>query len=83
MLQQMLNDIGFDAKLDATGMACPLPMAKTKQTLSNLNSTNKLLVITTDPSFAIDCRVYVRQSGNKLLKSWQAGEEFYFLLRKS
>ena len=79
----MQPDLGFDAKLDTTGLHCPFPLAQTKQLLNNLSSKQKLLVITSDPSFAIDCNVYIRQSGNKLLKSWQEGENFYYLLSKS
>ncbi len=40
-------------------------------------------MITTDPSFAIDCKVYIRQSGHKLLQSWQNGEQYYYILKKS
>ena len=77
------SDLNFDIKLDTTGLYCPLPILETKQTISNLTSKKKLLVITSDPSFDIDCKVYLRQSGNKLLKSWQVGEKFYYLLIKS
>ena len=73
----------FDIKLDTVGLHCPLPILKTKQAMSKLNSQKVLLVVTSDPSFAIDCEVYIRQSGNKLLKSWQEGKEFYYLLSKS
>ena len=78
----MMHDICFDTKLDTTGLHCPLPIAKTKQTISKLENEKKLLVITTDPSFDIDCKVYIRQSGNKLLKSWQEDKKFYYLLSK-
>lgn len=78
-----MSGLNFDIKLDTTGLHCPLPIAKTKQTISELPSKKKVLVITSDPSFDIDCKVYIRQSGNKLLKSWQEGKEFYYLLSKS
>jgi tRNA 2-thiouridine synthesizing protein A len=77
----MLN-LNFDVKLDITGLYCPLPILKTKQVISNLTNNKRLLVITSDPSFYIDCKVYLRQSGNKLLKSWQVGRKFYYLLSK-
>lgn len=78
-----MSDLKFDIKLDTTGLHCPLPIAKTKQTVSELASKKRVLVITSDPSFDIDCKVYIRQSGNKLLKSWKEGKEFYYLLIKS
>ena len=78
----MRSDICFDAKLDTSGLHCPLPIAHTKQIISKLGNNQVLLVITTDPSFDIDCKVYIRQSGNKLLKSWLDGKKFYYLLQK-
>jgi TusA-related sulfurtransferase len=78
----MTSDLVFDIKLDTTGLYCPFPIAQTKQIISKLENKKKLLVITSDPSFDIDCRVYIRQSGNKLLKSWQEDKKFYYLLSK-
>ena len=77
-----MGDVTFDLKVDTTGLYCPLPIAKTKQAISELASQKRVLVVTSDPSFDIDCKVYIRQSGNKLLKSWQEGKEFYYLLSK-
>lgn len=78
----MCSNVCFDVKLDTTGMHCPVPITMTKQTISKLENKKVLLVITSDPSFEIDCKVYIRQSGNKLLKSWQEGKKFYYLLSK-
>lgn len=78
----MPSDTCFDAKLDTSGLHCPLPIAQTKQTMSKLDNNQTLLVIATDPSFDIDCKVYIRQSGNKLLKSWLDGKKFYYLLQR-
>lgn len=78
----MCSNVCFDVKLDTTGMHCPVPITMTKQTISKLENKKVLLVITSDPSFEIDCKVYIRQSGNKLLKSWQEDKKFYYLLSK-
>ena len=79
----MQTTINIDLQLDATGLICPIPIAKTKQAMSKLSNNQVLLVAATDPSFAIDCQVYIRQSGNKLLKSWQDNVVYYYLLRKN
>lgn len=78
-----MSDLDFDIKLDTTGLYCPVPITKTKQAISELESEKNILVVTSDPSFEIDCKVYIRQSGNKLLKSWQDNKNFYYLLRKN
>ena len=73
----------FDSKLDTTGLHCPLAIVKTKEAISQLAPGGVLLVIATDPSFVIDCKAYIRQTGDELLQSWQDGEKSYYLLRKN
>ena len=72
----------YDRRLDATGLRCPLPIIQTKKELRELAFGGTLLIITTDPSFELDCQVFARQAGHKLLKSWQDGKNFYFVVQK-
>lgn len=75
-------DTKIDAIVDAIGLRCPQPIILTKQKMVQLPVGSVLLVVVTDPSFAIDCQVYARQSGNQLLQSWQEGNIFKYLLVK-
>lgn len=70
-------------QLDTSGFRCPIPIMRTKQEISKLTFGERLLVIATDPSFALDCRVFVRQTGHLLLQSWEEGEKFYFELQNN
>lgn len=69
-------------ELDAIDLRCPELIVLAKQKVGEIPKGDALLIMVTDPSFAIDCQVYVKQSGNKLLKSWQEGEVLYYLLKK-
>ena len=74
--------IHYDAELNTTELHCPQPIIKTKLEMGQLELGQILLVIASDPSFHIDCNVFIRQAGHDLLQSWDAGGEYYFLLRK-
>jgi tRNA 2-thiouridine synthesizing protein A len=39
----------FDKEFDASGLACPLPIVKTKKSLTDMASGQVLRVIATDP----------------------------------
>ena len=71
----------YDLFLDASNLRCPLPIIRTKQFISKLTNGAKLLVAVNDPSYRVDCLVFVRQTGHLLLQSWQEGEKFYHLLQ--
>lgn len=69
--------------LDLTGHKCPWLLAETKKKMLELSDQDKLLVITTDPSFKLDLGVYLRQTGYNLDDTWQDGDKLYSLLRKT
>ncbi len=75
--------MNFDLLLDASNLRCPTPIIQTKSYISKLTKGQKLLVVVTEPSYAVDCQVFVRQSGHLLLHSWQEGEKFYFLMQSN
>lgn len=69
--------------LDARGLNCPLPILRTKKTLSGLESGQTLKVVATDPGSVKDLASFCAQTGNQLLSSRQTGSEFEFLIRKA
>lgn len=71
----------YDLLLDACGMRCPIPIIRTKLYISKLTNGEKLLIIVNEPSYHLDCLVFVRQTGHLLLQSWQEGEKFFFILQ--
>ena len=72
-----------DKLLDTSGLRCPIPIMRTKQEISKLTNGGSILIIATDPSYCIDCQVFIRQTGHILLQSWQEGEKFYYLMQKN
>jgi tRNA 2-thiouridine synthesizing protein A len=74
--------MSFDKELDASGLACPLPIIKTKKALNDLNSGQVLKVISTDSGSVADMTAFADQTGNALLSSSQEGGKYVFLMKK-
>lgn len=68
--------------VDATGLACPLPLLKAKQALNKMATGQQLRVIATDQGSVRDFQVFAEQSGHILLQSQQFHGKFEYLLQK-
>ena len=73
----------FDKEVDARGLNCPLPILHTKKSLNTLQSGETLKVISTDPGSLKDMVAFCTQTGNTLLSTQQAGNDYEFLIRKA
>ena len=73
---------GFDLELDARQLACPLPILRAKESLSQMNSGQVLKVVATDKGAPNDFAEFCRQTGNALLSSTTQDGEFVFLIRR-
>lgn len=74
--------MNFDKELDARGLNCPLPILRTKKTLTDMASGQVLKIRATDPGSVKDFEAFSRQTGNTLLSSDAAQEEFVFFMQK-
>jgi tRNA 2-thiouridine synthesizing protein A len=72
----------FDKEFDASGLACPMPIVKTKKALSGMESGQVLRVIATDPGSVCDIAAFAEETGNPLLSSTEEAGKFIFFLRK-
>jgi tRNA 2-thiouridine synthesizing protein A len=72
----------FDKELDVRGLKCPLPLLRTKKSLTDMTSGQILKVLATDPAAAIDLNVFAMQAGHEVLLSQETAGELTFLLRK-
>lgn len=72
----------FDKELDARGLNCPLPILRTKKSLSDLISGQILKVVATDPGSVRDFQAFAKQTGNELVSHQAAGSEFVFYMKK-
>jgi tRNA 2-thiouridine synthesizing protein A len=79
----MSHELPIADTVDASGLNCPLPLLKAKQSLKQLSPGQCLEVIATDPGSVRDFRVFAELSGNALLCSRQEGETYYYVLQKT
>jgi len=72
-----------DKSLDLKGLACPLPILKTKKALSELPPGSKLEVFTTDPGSVPDFTAFSEATGNKMIETSEANGVFRFVLERA
>ncbi len=72
----------INKELDTRGLVCPLPILRTKKSLSEMTSGQVLKIVATDPGAVIDFQVFADQAGHELLSMSETSEELVFLLRK-
>ena len=75
--------MNFDKELDARGLACPLPIVKTKKSLNDMTPGQVLKVVLTDVGSLKDMQAFASQTGNELISTQESGKEFVFFLRKN
>lgn len=75
--------MNFDKEYDASGLACPLPIVKTKKALQDMTSGQVLKVVATDPGSVCDMEAFAEQTGNPLLESGSESGKFVFFLKKA
>jgi tRNA 2-thiouridine synthesizing protein A len=75
--------MNHDKEFDASGLACPLPIVKTKKALADMASGQVLRVIATDSGSVSDMAAFAEQTGHTLLSSSTENKKYVFLLRKA
>ena len=73
----------FDKEFDASGLACPMPIVKTKKSLGGMVPGQVLRVIATDPGSVCDMAAFAEETGNTLLASTTENSKYVFFLRKA
>ena len=73
----------FDKEFDASGLACPLPIVKTKKALADMTPGTVLKVVATDPGSVCDMEAFAEQTGNALLEQSTENNKFVFFLKKA
>ena len=72
----------FDKELDARGLNCPLPILRAKKALTDMTSGQVLKILATDPGSVKDFQAFAKQTGNDLLSSETANDEFIFFMKR-
>jgi len=72
----------IDRELDVKGLACPLPILRTKKALSEMISGQVLRVLATDAHAVKDFQAFAKQTGNELLSTVELDQVFEFLFKR-
>lgn len=73
-------NIHANKKLDTTGLTCPLPVLKVKQTLKTMALGEVLHIVATDAGTTHDIPAFSKQTGHRLLDNkTDAGKYNYWL----
>ena len=72
-----------DETLDCSGLACPMPILKTKKAIDALQVGQVLKMIATDPGSSSDIDAWSQKTGHELLGSEQDGNKFIFYIKKT
>ncbi|MFD1040223.1 sulfurtransferase TusA family protein [Virgibacillus byunsanensis] len=68
--------------LDAKGMACPMPIVKTKKAINEINAGEILEVHATDKGAKSDLAAWAKSGGHELLKDTEENEVLKFWIKK-
>jgi|TARA_B100000768_G_scaffold40250_1_gene39193 tRNA 2-thiouridine synthesizing protein A len=69
--------------LDMSGYDCPMPILKTKQALSTMDSKQIIEVICTDKGSKKDFAAFCNQLGHKLISQRDEGNKIIFNIEKN
>ena len=73
----------FDQELDCSGLACSMPILKTKKAVDALQLGQVLKMIATDPGSLPDVQAWTSKTGHELLSHEQDGNKYIFYIKKS
>lgn len=72
-----------DQVLDCSGMACPMPILKTKKAIEGLQIGQVLKMIATDPGSVSDMDAWTRKTGHELMGSERDADKYVFFIKRS
>ena len=74
--------MNIDKVLDAKGLACPMPIVKTKKAMNDLESGQVLEIHTTDKGAKNDLAAWAKSGGHELLKYEDDQDSMKFWIKK-
>jgi tRNA 2-thiouridine synthesizing protein A len=72
-----------DQVLDCSGLACPMPILKTKKAIDALQTGQVLKMIATDPGSKPDVEAWTAKTGHQLVGTEKDGPKFVFFIKKA
>jgi tRNA 2-thiouridine synthesizing protein A len=77
-----LSDIVPDAELDCIGLFCPMPIARTKEEIENIEVGQVLKVEADDPAAEEDIARWAKRAGHQVLKFEKSGNMIVFFIKR-
>lgn len=74
--------IKADQLLDAKGLACPMPIVRTKKAINTIEVGQVLEIHTTDKGSLADLTAWTKSTGHELLDSSEENGIFKFFVKK-
>jgi tRNA 2-thiouridine synthesizing protein A len=71
-----------DQTLDCSGLACPMPILKTKKAVDALEMGQVLKMIATDAGATSDIEAWTQKTGHELVASEKDGDKFVFYIKR-
>ncbi|WP_456265893.1 MULTISPECIES: sulfurtransferase TusA family protein [unclassified Bacillus (in: firmicutes)] len=71
-----------DQILDVTGLACPMPIIRTKKKMNDLAKGQILEIHATDKGAKADLAAWAKSSGHELITQTEEGHVLKFWMRK-
>ncbi len=77
-----MSEIVVDAELDCVGLFCPMPIAKTKEEIENIDIGQVLKVDADDPAAEEDLARWAKRTGHQILKFEKSGNMMTFWIQR-
>lgn len=77
-----MSDITPDAELDCIGLYCPIPIARTKEEIENIEVGQVLKVEADDPAAEEDIPRWAKRAGHQILKFERSDSIMIFWIRR-
>ncbi|WP_375088541.1 sulfurtransferase TusA family protein [Peribacillus sp. RS7] len=71
-----------DKVLDAKGLACPMPIVKTRRAMNDLQTGQVLEIHVTDKGAKADLAAWSRSGGHELMETAEENDILKFWIRK-
>lgn len=78
----MTRQASYDAVVDARGLACPIPLVRTRQALMVLPSGAVIMLLATDPQTPRDLEDLCEHAGHRILDHAQADGVIKLIVEK-
>ena len=77
-----MSEIAPNAELDCIGLFCPMPIARTKEEIENIEVGQVLKVEADDPAAEEDIARWAKRAGHQVLKLEKSGNIITFLIKR-